>query len=134
MQKKRDELKDLKQFGIVLAAILIVFGSIHFLKHRMVLAGWFYGIGIIVLCLGLFAPGTLKNVYAVFLKLAHALGWFNTRLILIIIYFLLIAPIAIIMKILGKDPLCRKICKKESSYWIKRQTIRSAKDQLEKQF
>jgi multisubunit Na+/H+ antiporter MnhG subunit len=134
MQKKRDELKDLRQFGMVLAAILIVFGSIHFLRHRIVPAGWFCGIGMIVLCLGLLAPGLLKNVYAVFLKLAHALGWFNTRAILIIIYFLLLTPIALIMKMFGKDPLNRKIYKGELSYWVKRQTIKPAKDQLEKQF
>ena len=74
MKKKHDELKDLKQFGIVLAAILIIFGAIHFLKHRMILAQWFCGIGLIVLCIGLLAPRMLKNVYAIFLKVAHAIG------------------------------------------------------------
>lgn len=134
MQKKRDELKDLRQFGIVLAAILIVFGAIHFLKHRMVLTQWFCGVGLIVLCLGLLAPRMLKNVYVVFLKVAHVIGWFNTRAILIMIYFLIVTPIAMIMKIFGKDPLNRKIEKNISTYWIKRPVPKVVKEQMEKQF
>ncbi len=134
MQKKRDELKDLRQFGIVLAGILIVFGSIHFMKHRTIFAQWFCGTGLIVLCAGLFAPRMLKYAYAVFLKVAHAIGWFNTRVILIIIYFLLVTPIAIMMKIFCKDPLSRKMDKSASTYWLNRPEPKAVKEQLEKQF
>ena len=134
MKKTRDELKDLRQFGMVLAAVLTVFGAIHFLKHRMILAQWFCGVVLIVLCLGLLAPGMLKNVYAVFLKAAHAIGWFNTRVILILIYYVILTPIAIIVRICGKDPLNRKIEKSASGYWSVRQSAKPVKEQLEKQF
>jgi len=134
VKKKHDELKDLKQFGIVLAAILIIFGAIHFLKHRMILAQWFCGIGLIVLCIGLLAPRMLKNVYAIFLKVAHAIGWFNTRVILILIYYVILTPIALILGIFGKDLLSRKIEKSVSSYWAARQSTKPAKEQLKKQF
>ena len=134
MKKTRDESKDLKQFGIVLAAILIVFGAIHFLKHRMILSQWFCSVGLIALCLGLAAPRMLKNVYAIFLKVAHAIGWFNTRVILILIYYAILTPIAIIVRICGKDLLDRKIEKSVSSYWAIRQSAKPTKEQLEKQF
>ena len=134
MKKTRDELKDLRRFGIALAAILIVFGSIHFLKHRMILAQWFCGVGLIVLCVGLSAPGMLKNVYAVFLKAAHAIGWFNTRVILILIYYAILTPIAFIVRISGKDLLNEKLEKNISSYWAKRQLAKPTKEQLKKQF
>lgn len=134
MKKTRDELKDLRQFGMVLAGILIVFGAIHFIKHRMIFTQWFCGVGLIVLCLGLLVPRMLKNVYTVFLKVAHAIGWFNTRGILIMIYFLLVTPIAIVMKIFGKDPLNRKIDKNALTYWVKRPVPKTTKEQLEKQF
>jgi len=134
MQKKRDESKDLRQFGMVLASILIVFGAIHFLKHHIILAQWFCGIGLIVLFLGVLAPRMLKNVYAVFLKVAHAIGWFNTRVILILIYYVVLTPIAIVVRICGKDLLNRKIEKSVSSYWSTRQSTKPTKEQLEKQF
>lgn len=134
MKKARNELKDLRQFGIVLAAILGVFGAIHFFKHRVGLYPWFFSAGFLVLCAAIFLPRALRLVYAAFLKVAHALGWFNTRLILIFIYFVILTPISIIMKVFGKDMLHRKIDKHASSYWIKRESAIAAKDQLEKQF
>ena len=134
MKKERNELKDLRQFGIALAVILIVSGAIHFLKHRMILSQWFCGVGLIVLCLGLLAPRMLKNVYAVFLKVAHAIGWFNTRVILILIYYAILTPIAFIVKMCGKDLLNKKLEKNISSYWVKRQSAKPTREQLEKQF
>lgn len=134
MRKKRDELKDLRQFGIALAGILTVFGAIHFFRRRMILAQWFCGTGAVVMCLELSAPRMLKYVYSVFLKTAHAIGWFNTRVILIIIYFLLVTPIAVMMKIFGKDPLNRKIERNILTYWVKRPVPKALKEQLEKQF
>jgi len=134
MKNKRDELKDLRQFGMALAGILMVFGAIHFMKNRIAFAQWFCGTGLAVLCAGLFAPRTLRYIYAIFLKIAHAIGWFNTRVILAIIYFLLLTPIAVAMKILGKDPLKRKIDKSASTYWVRRPASKAVKEQLEKQF
>ena len=134
MQKKRDELKDLRQFGMVLAIISIVSGSIYFLKHRIILAQWFCGAGLVVLSLGLLAPRTLKHVYTVFLKAAHAIGWFNTRVILILIYYIVLTPIALVVKIFGKDLLNRKMDKNTSSYWAKRELVKPVKEELEKQF
>ena len=134
MQKKRDELKDLRQFGIALAAMLTVFGAIHFLKQHTILAQWFCGVGLAILCIGLSAPRMLKHVYAVFLKVAHAIGWFNTRVILILIYYAILTPIALIVRISGKDLLNRRIEKNISSYWAIRQSAKPTKEQLEKQF
>ena len=43
-----------------------------------------------------------------------ALGWINSRIILGLVYFLVLQPIAIIMKILGYDPLNTKKNNEES--------------------
>jgi hypothetical protein len=134
MKKIRNELKDLKIFGMTLAAILMIFGVIHFMRHRMVLSGSFIIIGLMVLCVGILLPGMLRPLYAVFLKAAHAIGWFNTRVILVLIFFLIITPIGIIMRIFTKDQLNRKIDKGALSYWIKKTGPMLVKEQLEKQF
>lgn len=134
MQKKRDELKDLRQFEMVLAGLLVIFGTIHYMKHRLVLAQWFFGIGLAVFCIGLLGPRLLKPIYAIFLKVAHAIGWFNTRVILILIYYVILTPIALIVRIFGKDLLNRKIEKNISSYWATRQSAKPTREQLEKQF
>lgn len=134
MTKPRNEIKDLRQFGIVLAGILLVFGFIHFLKGRAVLFRYFLGFGLVFLALSLAIPRSLKGVYAVFLKIAHMLGWFNTRVILIFIYYVVLTPIALVFRLSGKDLLNRKPDKNAKSYWIKRTVTKPLKEQLEKQF
>lgn len=75
-----------------------------------------------------------KLLFVIFTKIGHAIGWINTRVLLALIYFILIIPIALVMKIIGRDPLIRKIDKNEMSYWVKRATIKPTKKKLEKQF
>lgn len=134
MGKMRDELKDIKQFGMVLAAMLIIFSAAQFIKHKILLSQWFFGAGCGMLCVTLLVPKALRPIYKIFLKVAHAIGWFNTRVILIIIYFVLLCPIAVIMKVAGKDLLNRKIDKGALTYWINRAASKVPKEQLEKQF
>lgn len=134
MDKKRNELTDIKQFGITLTVILAIFGTLHFIKHHIVPAQWFFGISIALFLVSISMPKMLKPVYVIFLKVAHALGWFNTRVILILIYYMLITPIALIMRIFGKDLLNRKIDDKAPSYWVKRPVLKPSNEQLEKQF
>ena len=134
MKKTRNELKDLRQFGIALAGILAVFGAIHNTRHHSSSAQWYAVAGLAILCAGILAPKLLKPVYAIFLKAAHAIGWFNTRVILALIYYVILTPIAIILRIFGKDLLNRKMEKNVSSYWNTRQSAKPAKEQLEKQF
>jgi ABC-type glycerol-3-phosphate transport system permease component len=131
---KEVSVKDLRQFGIVLAIILGVIGGIHFLKGHASAYPWFWGFGASALIMAVFIPRILKPIYIVFTKIAHAIGWFNTRVILILVYYAILTPIGILMKVFGRDALNRKIDKSAESYWIKRQTVIPVKESLEKQF
>lgn len=132
--KKDITIKDLRQFAIVLGMILWVFGCIHLLNGRTNVYPWFFGFGGMSLLLGMFLPKAVKPVFIVFTKVAHLLGWFNTRVILILVYYMLLTPIGIIMKIFRKDNLRNKIDKEAESYWLKRENTICTKESLEKQF
>jgi len=58
----------------------------------------------------------LRKIYRIWLKIGEILGWIWTKLLLTIIYFIVIGPISIIMKILRKDPLKFKFS--HDSYWL----------------
>ena len=132
--KKHNELKDIRQFGSVLAGILLMLGVVNFLKGRTGRYAWFFCPGFVIVLLVLLIPKSLKPVHTVFKKIAYIIGWVNTRVILILIYYALITPIAFVMRMLGKDFLDRKINKSEASYWIKYSAVVSSRDRLEKQF
>lgn len=56
-------------------------------------------------------------------KLAEWLGWFNSRVLLSIVYFLLVTPIGILFRLFGNDPLLLKD-KKGSMYNFREHTYR----------
>lgn len=58
-----------------------------------------------------------KLIYGYWMALARVLSWINTRVILIILYFLVFTPIGFIMKLFKKDVLEIKIQKEIKSYW-----------------
>ncbi|MEA3488873.1 MAG: SxtJ family membrane protein [Candidatus Omnitrophota bacterium] len=126
--------KDLRQFGIVLGIILGIIGGIQFLKGHTHVYPWFFGFGITALLLGAALPWLLKPVFIGFTKVAHAIGWFNTRVILILVYYLLLTPIGVVMRLFGKDLLNKKIDKSEKTYWLEREKPVAVKEDLEKQF
>ena len=66
---------------------------------------WTLFIGIALLIIGSFKPNKLLYPYKVWMKIGYLLGWFNSRIILSIIFFLILQPIALIMKLTGYDPL-----------------------------
>tara|TARA_B100000925_G_C21701762_1_gene342648 strand:- start:54 stop:446 length:393 start_codon:yes stop_codon:yes gene_type:complete len=113
--KKNNTTKQLREFGILigfgfpfLIGWLIPFISGH--DFRI----WTLWIGLPNLLIGLIKPYLLFYPYKLWMKLGFILGWFNSRLILISIYILVLIPIAFIMRIFGYDPLRLKLEKKFS--------------------
>lgn len=75
----------------------------------------------------------LKAFYKSWMKFAHALGWVNTRIILTVVYLLVFTPVALIFKVIGKDPMERKI-EKGNSYWVKREQKEFRQEDYRRQF
>jgi hypothetical protein len=56
------------------------------------------------------APKTLAPVYRVWMRFAEVLGWINTRVLLILIFYLVVTPIGLMMRIFRRSPL-------DDGYW-----------------
>jgi len=66
----------------------------------------------------LHAP-SLPWLGGLWMKFGHVLGWINARIILSLVFFVVVTPIGIVMRLLGKD-LLRMRTPKSASYWIRR--------------
>jgi hypothetical protein len=74
------------------------------------------GVVLVILPLVAFAPTLLRPLFKLWMKLAHAVGWFNSQVILTVVFILFIIPTGLIMKLLRKDPMKRKMFTEET-YW-----------------
>ncbi|MEX0979180.1 MAG: SxtJ family membrane protein, partial [Pirellulales bacterium] len=51
---------------------------------------------------------------------AFPIGWLVSHLLIAAIYFLLITPIALVMRAVGRDPLSRRFDRAAKTYWVPR--------------
>ncbi|MFC1783882.1 SxtJ family membrane protein, partial [Planctomycetota bacterium] len=109
------------------------------------LAGWlwwrektfyyyFFIAGACFLVIGTISSILLKPIYIFWMALATVLGWFMTRVILSILFFLVFTPMGLLMKLMGKDLLDLKYNRTTKSYWVPKPKAKLKKSDYERQF
>ncbi|HLA40891.1 MAG TPA: SxtJ family membrane protein [Candidatus Glassbacteria bacterium] len=122
MEKKKQESRaDYRKFGLSVGTAFLVLAGV--LYWRNFPNGWRVAaaLGGFLLLSGLSVPGLLKWPFRLWMKMAAGLGWFNTRLILTLAFYLVIAPMGFLLVLLGKRPLPTGFDREAKSYWIKRE-------------
>ena len=116
MEKLSLDRKTLKKFGITMGIAFLVITVIIFVRHRHnIIPTSIVSAAFLILAFTL--PHFLKPIYIAWMRLAFILSWFNTRLILFILFYLVFTPMGLSMKLFGVDLLDRKIDKDKESYW-----------------
>ena len=104
--KKNISKKKLREFGLVIGLGFPIFvGLIIPIITGHGFRFWSLLVGCPLLILGILKPGFLFYPYRVWMKSGNVLGWINSRLILGLVYLIILLPIALLMKIIGYDPL-----------------------------
>mgnify|MGYP001383462268 CR=1 FL=1 len=125
--------KDLRSFGFTIGLIFLIISIYLFYKEYESLQIFIY-ISILFAGLGLILPSFLKPIYLLWMVFAVILGWFMTRIILSLLFLIVVTPIGLTLRILGKDLL--ELSKKEiqGSYWNKRDSEIEKNQNYKKQF
>ena len=118
-----------KSFGIVFFIVFLLI-AIYPLINNGELRIWSLVVAIIFLILGLINSKVLTPLNKIWFKFGILLGRVISPLIMSIIFFLVVTPTALIMRIIGKDLLSLKFNNKKS-YWIEKTGPKSKmKDQF----
>ena len=116
--KKATTRKVLRSFGLTIGGLLIAIAAFLYWKEYDV-AIYFAVPGGLLTLAGLVIPMQLKHLYWGWM-IALVIGFFMTRIILSVVYYLVFTPAAMIAKILGKDLIDAAIDENATSYWRKR--------------
>ena len=125
--------KDLRSFGVMIGIIFLLIAGFLIYKDKesfqmlLYIAGSFIGLGLLI-------PILLKPIYILWMAFAIILGWIMTRLILSLLFYVIITPIGVILKIIGKDSLELKKQAVKESYWNQRDKNLEKNQNYEKQF
>lgn len=130
---KNPDKKELRNFGLITGSLAGgVFGIILPLLFDHAFPTWPWVIAAVLIVWALSVPTTLKPVYLVWMTIGLALGWVNTRIILGIMFYLIILPVGLIRKLLGKDSMARSMTPEMKSYRV--QSRSPDKKHVEKPF
>ena len=112
-----------RSFGIVFFIVFLLI-ALYPLSYSGEIRGWSAVISLIFLILGLLNSNTLTPLNKIWFKFGIFLSKIISPLIMGIIFFFVVTPIGIIMRIFGKDVLNLKYNEKQS-YWIEKNDPKS---------
>jgi hypothetical protein len=118
--------KKLRSFGLLVGGIfLLISGWIFYSKNGVpperinyTFAYIFLGIGGILFLCGLLFPLILKTPYKIWMGLAIAMGWVVSRILIMILYYIVVTPLGIAAKLFRKEFLDLKFRDNKDSYWV----------------
>ncbi|MCG3175929.1 MAG: hypothetical protein MOGMAGMI_00866 [Candidatus Omnitrophica bacterium] len=126
--------KELREFAWTMAIASGLLAAWLAWRHPSPAVIVLVALGIVLVSCGTLRPELLAPVRRVWMGLAFVLGFFMSRMILAVCYYLVITPIGLITRATGKDFLSRKMDPQTSTYWTQRQNAEDAKARLERQF
>ena len=112
-----------RSFGVVFFAVFL-FIALYPLVFSGEIRAWSAIISLIFLVLGLLNSKILTPLNKLWFKFGIFLGKIISPLIMGMIFFLVVTPIGLIMRLLGKDVLNLRY-NKNKSYWIEKTELKS---------
>lgn len=125
--------KELKKFGFTIGSVLLIVTAFLFYYDKPSFIFWIIP-AIILFISGALFPKILKPLNIIWMSFAIVLGFFMTRVILGILFYIIITPIGLIAKLFGKDFIDKRISKEKVSYWNYREQKEFSKEIYERQF
>lgn len=124
---------ELRNFGLVVGIAFTLLGALLLWRNR---PAWPYlgGTGLALILLGLAAPALLKPFQKVWMTLAVLMGWVTTRIILCLLFFLVLTPMALIARVAGHRFLDRAPGESGDSYWNRRDGDEHGREHFERQY
>lgn len=89
------------------------------------------GLGVLLFAAGAIVPTRLAPVQRAWMGLAHAISRITTPIFMAVVYFIVIAPIGLLMRAVGHNPLRRTAV--DGSFWVVRSDSEQRTD-IERQF
>ena len=127
---KNDKIKKgtNKSFGLVFFTVFLIIGLWPLLNENTPRI-WSIIISLAFLILGLLNSKILTPLNTIWFKFGELLGLLISPVVMALIFFLVVTPTGIIMKLFKKDLLNKRFNKSIKSYWLKKEKAESTMKQ-----
>ena len=112
--------RQLAVFGLIWIVFFGVVGWIVLGHFNSVLAATVvWAVAVAVPAVGAAVPGLLRIVYVAMAYAAFPIGFVLSHIILAVVYYGVLTPTGLLMRLFGHDPLRRQVDPEAKTYWIK---------------
>jgi hypothetical protein len=108
-----------RTFGLVFAVFFALVGLAPLRSHHPV-RWWAVAVGLVFLSAAAVRPLWLRPLNRVWIKLGVWLGRIVSPIVMGVLFYVVITPMSILLRLLGKDPLRLAKEPEAGSYWIER--------------
>lgn len=126
--------KELKKFGLIWTTIMSLISVYLFFRGKNFL---FTGLtGVVFLGISFIAPRLLTGFYRIWMKFSLITSFIFTKIILSLVFWLVLTPIGLIGRLMGKQFLFIKKTGSEQTYWHPYASLNpeEKKNRFERQF
>jgi hypothetical protein len=124
---------ELKQFGLTMGVVIVgIFGLILPWLFNQTYPLWPWLLAALFIVWSYVSPRTLKHIYFLWMRFGLVMNRITTPLLLGIVFYLIITPMGLVMRLFGRDAMQLKSASDMQSY--RRQSQCREKETLERPF
>jgi len=112
--------RQLFTFGVVWVAAFALLGGVALPRGGLPWAAALWAAAVLVPGIGCFVPALLRGMYVGTACLTFPIGVVISLGILAAVYYLVLTPIGLLLRLFGYDPMCRGRDPNAASYWVSR--------------
>jgi hypothetical protein len=120
-------------FGLVFAGLFLLI-ALGPLRHGHAPRWWACGVAAVFALIALLKPSLLTPLNRLWIKLGVLLGKVVSPIALGILFYGILTPLGVVIRLSGKDPLRLKLDRTADSYWIVRKPPGPPPDSMTHQF
>lgn len=122
IEKRGPSRSDLRWFGLIFAGFFALLGALSWYRtrsadhHTAAIVLWCVGGGVALIY---YAVRPIQRpFYDLLITVAYPIGWVVSHLMIVLVYYGVITPIGVIMRLFGRDSMNRRFDRSATTYWI----------------
>lgn len=109
---------DLRWFGAIVLVFFSVLAAVaRFKLQAPAVAAALLGVGVVLAVLYYWVKPLRVPLYLAWMRIFFPLGWIVSHTIVAVIYYLVVTPIGLLMRLFGRDPMQRRWDRGAATYW-----------------
>ena len=121
--------RELRMFAVALACLCILGGAFSLQRGvSELLSSTLFGVALVVLSVAWLTPNSMRPVYLLWMLLFYPFRWLVSCLLIAVVYYLVITPVGLIIRLSGRKLIEKHFDSETSTYWIPKTETRSHED------